>query len=235
VGFNGTVVDVEDVVAAPAPVPVERLRDRFLALSARYTLGIVQAAAWCLRLGPLTLIDFGEPRTRSGSVTWPIAGGLLVAAPGGELHVGWTEGRLRGGLRGYRPLLPIPLYDLTQRPLHRALTRLALLQLRGREPLPGEPASERARMLATGIDLALCAALSRRRPRAFPAVYAAYHLAAWSLAGGTLGGALLGLRVKAVDGSRVTPPQAVVRLVAGDRAAGTAVVRAPAAPRPPRA
>ncbi|HEX6348500.1 MAG TPA: RDD family protein, partial [Candidatus Dormibacteraeota bacterium] len=219
------VVEVEDEVAAPEPVPVERLRG-YLALSARYTLGLVRAVGWRLRLGPLTLLQMGEPRLEADAVAWPIEGGLLAAEPGGELEAGCRAGRLRAVLRGYRPRLPRPLYDLTQLPYHHAVSRLVLLQLRGREPLPGAPAEPRARLLAGALDLALCAAVSRRRLRALPAVYAGYHLVAWSLSGQTLGGALCGLRVLAVDGSRVTPAQALVRLLAGDRAAGTAVVRA---------
>jgi hypothetical protein len=220
------VVDVEDAVAAPLPVPVERLREGFLAVTARYTLGLVRATAWRLRLGPLTLLDFGEPRTSGSGVAWPIRGGLLASGPGGDLEVAWEAGRLRGGVRGYRPLLPRTLYELTQRPFHRSVTRLVLLQLRGREPLPGVPAEPRARLAAAALDLALCAAVSRRRARAFPAVWAAYQVVAWSLAGQTLGGALCAVRVRSVDGSRATPAQALVRLVAGDRAAGTATVRA---------
>ena len=219
------VVDVEDVVAAPLPVPVERLREGFLAVTARYTLGLVRASGWRLRLGPLTLLDFGEPRTSPAGVAWPIRGGLLAAGPGGDLEVAWEAGRLRGGVRGYRPRVPRALYDLTQRPFHRSVTRLVLLQLRGREPLPGALAEPRARLAAAALDLALCAAVSRRRIRAFPAVWAAYHLVAWSLAGQTLGGALCGMRVRSVDGSRATPAQALVRLLAGDRAAGTALIK----------
>ena len=105
------------------------------------------------------------------------------------------------------------------------MTRLALLQLRGREPLPGAPAEPRARLAAAALDLALCAAVSRRRIRAFPAVWAAYHLVAWSLAGQTVGGALCGVCLRSVDGSRATPAQALVRLLAGDRAAGTALIK----------
>ena len=41
-----------------------------------------------------------------------------------------------------------------------------------------------------------------------------WFLAAWSLAGRTLGGAVLGLRVVSVDGGPVSPPQALVRLLA---------------------
>ncbi len=220
------VVDVEDAVAAPLPVAVERMREGFLPLTARYTLGLVRAAAWRLRLGPLTLLDFGDPRSGASDVSWPIRGGLLASGPGGELEVGWQAGRLRGGVHGYRPRVPDALYDLSQRPFHHAVTRLALLQLRGREPLPGEPPAPRPRLAAAALDLALCAAVSRRRLRVLPAVYAAYHVAAWSVAGQTLGEALCGVRLRAVDGSRVTPAQALVRLLAGDRAAGTAAVKA---------
>ncbi len=218
-------VDLTDTVGAPETVPTERLRDRFLSLTARYTLGIVRAANWCLRLGPVPILEFGEPRSASDGVTWPIAGGLLAAEPGGELALSWRESRLSSSVRGYRPRLPRPLYDLTQRPFHHEITRLVLLQLRGRDPLPGPTPDRRSRLLACAFDVALCAAVAGRRRQALPTVYAAYHLAAWSLAGRTVGGALFGLRLKSVDGTRVTPGQALVRLVAGDRAAGTAVVR----------
>jgi uncharacterized RDD family membrane protein YckC len=44
-------------------------------------------------------------------------------------------------------------------------------------------------------------------------IAAGYHIACWSTSGQTLGGMVLQQRVVAVDGSRVSPLQAVVRLV----------------------
>ena len=208
------VVDVEDRVRAPRPVPGEQIGRGFLTLTSSYMLGLAR-------------VDAG--RLDEHGVRWPIRGGLLAARAGGDLEVRWREGELAGRLHGYAPWLPLPLYRLTQLPFHHAVTRLTLLQLRGRDPLPGEPAGLRSLGLGAALDLALCAALARgagrRRVLALAGVYAGYHLAAWTLAGRTLGGGLCGWRVVAVDGSSVTAPQALVRLLAGGRASGTAAVR----------
>ncbi len=223
------VVDLEDRVGAPRPVPAERMRRGFLPLASSYTLWLTQAGQWRVRLGPLTLIEFGEPEADQHGVSWPIQGGRLAARAGGRLALRWQDGELKGRLEDYAPRLPGPLYRVTQLPFHHAVMRLTLLQLRGRDPLPGEPAGRRSRTLAAAVDLALCAALARtagrRRGLALAGLYAGYHLAAWSVAGKTLGGALFGLRLLSVDGSRLTPPQALVRLLAGDQAAGAAVIR----------
>ncbi len=222
-------VDVHDSVRAPRPVPAPRLRTGFLPLTSRYTGWLVRGIPWRFRLGPLELITFSEPEETATGVRWPITGGLLTATPGGWVGLEWAGGELRGYLAGWAPRLPMPLYRVTQLLVHHAVMRLTLLQLRGRDPLPGERAGQRSRVLAVSIDLALCAAAAslarRRRWTALAGVYAGYHVAAWARAGRTPGGALFGTRLVAVDGSRVTLPQAVVRLVAGDAAAGTAVIR----------
>jgi hypothetical protein len=234
------VVDVEDSVRAPRPVPAARLRTGFLALTSRYTGGLVRGTPWRFRLGPLDLITFGDPDESANAVRWPVTGGALTARPGGWVGFEWEGGELRGHLAGWAPRLPLPLYRVTQLLVHHAVTRLTLLQLRGRDPLPGEPAGQRSRVLAAGVDLALCVAVARaarrRRWKALAGVYAGYHVAAWALAGRTAGGALFGTRLLAVDGSRATLAQALVRLLAGDAAAGTAVVRdaGPLSPRPAR-
>jgi uncharacterized RDD family membrane protein YckC len=56
--------------------------------------------------------------------------------------------------------------------------------------------------------------LGRRRPRLpmLLGIAAGYHLACWSLSGVTLGGAVMRQRVVAVDGSKVSAGQALVRL-----------------------
>jgi hypothetical protein len=223
------VVDVADSVRAPRPVPATRLRAGFLPLTSRYTGWLVRGVPWRLRLGPIDLITLGEPEAPATGVRWPITGGLLTARPGGWVGLEWAGGELRGYLAGWAPRLPMPIYRVTQLLVHHALMRLTLLQLRGRDPLPGEPAGQRSRFLAAGVDLALCVAVARlawrRRWPALAGVYAGYHVATWALTGRTAGGALFGTRLVAVDGSRVTLSQALVRLVAGDAAAGTAVIR----------
>jgi uncharacterized RDD family membrane protein YckC len=60
----------------------------------------------------------------------------------------------------------------------------------------------------------MAAVIGRRRPR-LPVVLgiaAGYHLACWSLSGVTLGGAVMKQRVIAVDGSKLSLGQALVRL-----------------------
>jgi uncharacterized RDD family membrane protein YckC len=79
------------------------------------------------------------------------------------------------------------------------------------------PAEPTRRIAAGVIDVGLCAALAaasgrRRRLPALLGIATAYHIACWSTSGRTLGGMLMGQRVVAVDGSRATVGQALVRL-----------------------
>jgi hypothetical protein len=231
---------VEDAVASPRAPTVERLRNGFMRGTADMTLGIVQARDHSLVAGPLELLRFGDPQTTAGGVSWAIEGGVLAAEPGGRLSVSIDDTRIVARVEGYRPALPRGVYQLTQLPLHHALVRLVLLRLRGRRPAPGVPADVSSRLAAGAIDVAICGALTlllarRRRVRAFVALTAGYHVAAWSVSGRTIGGALFRQRVVAVDGSRPTPVQALLRLIAlpfagirfraiHDEVAGTEVV-----------
>jgi len=215
----GGQVWVEDSVDAPRPPQASELRDAFMRDTAALTLGIVRERDGALVAGPVELLRFGAPQTGATGVMWPIEGGVLAAAPGGRLRVLIEDGRLVARVEGYRPRLPRPVYSATQLLLHHALVRLVLLRLRGRRPAAGVPADVSRRLAAGAIDVAVCGALTlllarRRRVRAFAAITAGYHLAAWSVSGRTIGGALMGQRVIAVDGSAVTPVQAALRLVA---------------------
>ena len=135
------VVELSEDVVAPRPVTGERLRQAFLPGMSRLTLGLVHAGAAGLWLGPLELLRFGPPEVAAHGCSFPIEGGLLAAAPAGRIAFSWQDQRLTGAVEGYRPSLPPPLYRLTQLPLHRALTRLHLLRLRGPAPAPGMPDS----------------------------------------------------------------------------------------------
>jgi uncharacterized RDD family membrane protein YckC len=70
---------------------------------------------------------------------------------------------------------------------------------------------------AASVDVAFCLTLAgltgRRRLRRTLAITAAYHVACWSISGRTLGGMVMRQRVVAVDGSRLTPTQSLLRLV----------------------
>jgi hypothetical protein len=213
-------------VSAPVEPARERLRDAFFADVGALTFGVIRAERWRLRLGPLTLLAFGEPAFDGWSWTWPIAGGLLARRPGGTLRYGWRDGELVAAVDGYLPRLPALAYRLTQVVVHRVLTRRFLLHLRGRTPAPASPAGPAQRLLTASLDLALCAGAAaavsrRRRLRTFAAVAAGYHLACWSLGGRTLGGMLTGQRLVSVDGSAVAPWQALLRLAALPRALRT--------------
>ena len=216
--WPGAGVKVEDSVAMARPVTGTALRDGFLKDVAVLTFGLVQARGNSLHFGPVELLRFGPAKVNRTRVEWPIDGGLLTRAPGGRLRIEAHRGRLLASVEGYRPRLPLPLYALTQLPIHHLVTRLHLLRVRGRQPAPGMPAEPTKRFAAAAIDLGLCAALAagsgRRRPLpALLGIAAAYHLACWSLAGRTVGGVLTGQRVVAIDGSRPSVGQAVVRLV----------------------
>ena len=219
----GTVVELSDSVEAPVETPPALLQEAFLPVTSAVTLGLVQARADAFVLGPIELLRFGPAEATPEGVRWPIVGGALAAGPGGHVGFGWREGRLTGWLRGYRPSLPGLLYSLTQRQVHALVTRLFLLQVRGRDPLPGAAAPMRARLVASAIDVALCAALGRLRLRRTLALTTAYNVVCWTAFGRTLGGRLMGIRVLSVDGSRVTPGQALARLL-GDEFAGTVVI-----------
>lgn len=231
-----------DEVGAPLAPASERLRDGFFEAVGDITLGLVRGRHWRMSAGPLTLLDFDPPHPLQDGWGWRVRGGLLAAGPGGELRLRWSAGVLRSEVADYRPALPGPIYDLTQLPLHHALTRIALLRLRGRVPGPGVPASPAARVVAAAADLTACTglalALRTRRPLlALLGVAGAYHAGFWALGGRTPGARLLGLRLTSIDGSPVSPAQSLVRmllapwaLVRGralhDRAAGTEVVEA---------
>jgi hypothetical protein len=123
-------VHLRQCVPAPVRPAPERLRDGFFAEIGRLTLGLVRGERWRLRLGPLTLLAFGEPAFDGAGWTWPIAGGLLARGPAGTLRYEWRDGALAAMVDGYLPRLPRWLYAVTQLPVHRWVTRRFLLALR---------------------------------------------------------------------------------------------------------
>ena len=135
-----------------------------------------------------------------------------------------------------RNLIMTGLSNVTQLLYHHFVSRMALLQLRGRLPAEAPPAAPAARLAAGAIDAVVCLALARGSLRRAIPLAVGYHVACWSLGGLTLGGLLFGQRVVAVDGEAVTPGQALLRLAAlplsifrlravHDEIAGTEVVR----------
>jgi hypothetical protein len=232
-------VELVDRVGGPVPDDLEARRDDYWAFLERLHLGLIRFRQGTIYGLGLPLIQVGRPWFQDRAWRWRVEGGLLAARPGGELGFGAEDGHLVGFLRGYHPALPEPLYDLTQRPVHRFLTRLFLLHLRGRRLPPGVPAEPGARLAAGALDLALVWAGTRLLPRRLRAAAAlAYVAGGWALAGRTLGARALGLRLVSIDGSPVSPGQALLRLVAApaalvarravhDELAGTEVVREP--------
>jgi hypothetical protein len=202
----------------PRPVTGKELRDSFAADIESLTFGLIRVHDNALRLGPLELIRFGRPRITATSVQWPIEGGLLARSAGGHLRTEVLYGRLVESLEGYKPMLPRPIYAVTQVPVHHLLTRLHLLRVRGRRPEPGRPSDRSRRIAAGAIDAAYClsmAALIGRGRRRLPVLIgfaAGYHLACWTISGVTLGGAVMRQRVVSVDSSKLTIGQALVRL-----------------------
>lgn len=217
--WAGGRVEVEDSVAMARGVTGNVLRDGFLRDIASLTLGLVFVRGSSLCLGPLELLRFGRAAVTEARVEWPIEGGLLARAAGGRFRIEAVGGRLMASVHGYQPRLPLPVYALTQLQIHHLLTRLHLLRVRGRQPAPGVPSEPAKRIAAAAIDFGLCAALAvaagrRRRLRVLLGIAAGYHVACWSLSGRTVGGLLMRQRVVAVDGSRPSAGQAVVRLLA---------------------
>lgn len=201
----------------PTPITGKALRDSFASDIEALTFGLIRVNDNALRLGPLELIRFGRPRVTRTSVQWPIEGGLLARSAGGHLRIELLSGRLIESVDGYRPMLPRPVYALTQVPVHHLLTRLHLLRVHGRQPELGPAADRSRRLAAAAIDFGLCASMAavigrKRRSPALLGIAAGYHIACWSLTGVTLGGAVMKQRVVAVDGSKVSLGQAIVRL-----------------------
>jgi hypothetical protein len=210
-------VAIEDSVSMPNPITGKTLRDSFPKDIEALTFGLIRVRENKLSLGPLELIRFGRPRTTRSSVQWPIEGGLLARSGGGRLRIELLYGRLVESVDGYRPTLPRPVYALTQVPIHHLLTRLHLLRVRGRQPEPGPAASRSRRIAAAAIDAGLCLSVAalvgrQRRLPALLGIAAGYHVACWSISGVTVGGAIMKQRVVAVDGSKVTAGQAIMRL-----------------------
>ena len=212
-------VSLEDSVATQHAASGRLLRDGFFSDIPRLTLGLVRVQDGSMWFGPIELLRFGRATVTRNRVEWPIEGGLLVGAPGGHYGIEATRGRLVASMDGYRPRLPLPLYIATQLPVHHLVTRLHLLRVRGREPAPGVVAPASDRLKSAAIDVSLCmtlAALSGRRPRwrFVLGIAAGYHVACWSLSARTFGGLVMRQRVVAVDGSRPSAGQAVLRLLA---------------------
>jgi hypothetical protein len=233
-------VSVDVAVEGAPSVPGQVLRDAYLEEIPRLTFGLVRARDGSVYIGPLELLRFGRATVTPDAVEWPIEGGMLARGAGGRWRIESRVGRLDAFVEGYRPSLPIPLYVVTQLPVHRLFTRLFLLRVRGRTPATGTPASRDARLQAAAIDLAFCAALAgltgkRRKLPVLLGIAAAYHVACWTISGGTLGGMVMRQRVVSVDGSRPTLEQSALRLLAAplaligsrarhDELAGTDVV-----------
>jgi len=216
--WTGGRVSLDDSVASSRPVTGRELRESFYQDIPRLTLGLVSQRGSSLFLGPLEVIRFGPAKTTRSSVELPIEGGLVVGDRGGRLRIEAGKGRLTVSVDGYRPRLPRPLYMLTQLPFHHTVMRLHLLWQRGRQPAPGVPVAPTRRATAAAIDVGLFAVVAlvagrRRRLAAIAAVAAGYHIACWSISGRTVGGMITGQRVVSVDGSRVSPGQALIRLL----------------------
>ena len=194
-----------------------RLRDTYYDAVRSLTFGLATVRNDAVVVGPVTLLRFGPPKVTRNAVDWPIEGGLLARAAGGHWRIQAAAGRVEATVSDYQPALPRPIYDLTHLQVHQLFTRLYLLRLRGSEPAVGVPAAPEDRFRAAIVDVALCMTLAgitgRRRPGRTLAVAVAYHVACWSVWGRTLGGLVAGQRVVAVDGSRLTPAQSLLRFV----------------------
>ena len=212
-GDRVSTVDSVSVSAAPAGAD---LRDAYAEAVRRFTFGLVTMRGGTLVLGPVELLRFGPPNVTRNAVEWSIDGGLLSGRSGGTLRVEARDGRVVASLEGWMPRLPRPLYVPTHLQVHKLFMRLYLLRLRGREPAPRRRAARRDRINSAAIDVAFCLTLSRLtgrlRPRLVLAIAAIYHVGCWSTSGRTFGGLVMRQRVVAVDGSRLTPAQALFRL-----------------------
>jgi len=206
-------------VSASNPVTGKELRDQFVSDVSTLTFGLVRMRGSSMVLGPLEILRFGRPKVTRTGVAWPVEGGVPAGTAGGHWSISASRGRLVASLEGYTPRLPMPLYALTQLPIHHLVMRLHLLRARGRMPSPGVPTAPTRRIAAGAIDVGLCAGVAllvgrRRRVATFAGLAIGYHVACWSSSGRTVGGLIAGQRVVAVDGSRVSIGQSLVRLLA---------------------
>jgi hypothetical protein len=217
--MTGGRVTVEDSVASSRSVTGRALGQAFFADMRVLTFGLIRPRGSSLFLGPLEILRFGRAKTTRTSVELPIEGGMAVGAPGGSLRIEAVKGTLKAKVDGYRPWLPLPVYMITQLPLHHLILRLHLLRERGRLPSAGMPAATANRFAAAAIDTGMCAWVAlifgkRHRLRAFMAITAGYHVACWSTSGRTIGGVVTRQRVVSVDGSRASVGQSLIRLLA---------------------
>lgn len=242
----GFTVSVTDQVQAPIAPSRDALRDGYFSSTARALFGLVRFAHNRFGTGPLTLFRFGAPRFENSAWVFDIEGGLLARRQAGEVRVGWSRERLYCSLEGFEPRLPRALFRVTQLPFHHEVSRIALLQIRGRVPSPGIPAEPWRRLLAGVLDLAAATSIAvtcgPRKTRGRAILLGAALLATQTLipaltGGVTPGGWLAGTRVTSVDGTRVHAAQLLVRAAAlplglrtlrgrHDELAGTEVVLA---------
>jgi hypothetical protein len=209
-------VDTTDSVAVERPPDGDGLRVAFAETVPALTLRLVTLRGSSLVAGRVKLLTFGRPKVTPRAVEWPIEGGLLAGAAGGSWRLTSAVGRVTASVDGYMPSLPRLVYTLSQLQVHLLFTRLFLLRVRGREPSPGRLAPNADRMRAAAVDVAFCLTLAgvfgrRRRPAALLALTAGYHVACWSISGRTLGGLVMRQRVVAVDGTRLTSAQSLLR------------------------
>lgn len=237
--WQGDRVTIRAEVAVPAPLSGARLRDAYASFLRTFTLGLIKCRRQSLMLGPFEILRFGKPTVNRTTVDWPIEGGLLTGGAGGHWRIQYRGGHVEASVTGYLPRLPRPIYVVSHLQVHLTFTRLFLLHLRGRDPLPAGVAAPPDRVRAATVDAALCMTLTRltgrRSWRRLLAIAAVYHVACWSSTGQTLGGMVLRQRVVSVDGSRLVPGQGLLRFALlpvswvtwqplHDRIAGTTVV-----------
>lgn len=214
----GRVYHTVDRVWSPSPPPAELLLEANFGLIGRATLGLVRGSHWRLRLGPLRLLEFDSPIAVEGGYSWRITGGQLARHPGGCLRIRWLGGQIVHEVEAFAPRLPGPVYRLTQLPLHHLVTRLILLRITT-APRPGPPPSVGALAGAGLLDAGVSAIATlglpgRWRIALLPVIWILYTTVAWAGFGRTGGQRLLGIRLLARDGSRPTPAQAVIRMLA---------------------
>lgn len=209
-------LSTQAAVAVSGRLSGAALRDAYVDAVRRLTLGLVRLENNSLHVGPVELLRFGRPAVSRHAVDWPIEGGLLAGEAGGHWRLQSSAGQVEASLSAYRPSLPRLVYALTQLHVHQLFTRLYLLRVRGRDSVPGVAAAPRDRTRSAAVDVAFCLTLAgftgRRRLRRALAIAIAYHAVCWSTSGRTLGGLVMRQRVVAVDGSRLTATQSLLRL-----------------------
>lgn len=131
--LTGAAVDLQASVAVPKEPSRAELRNFYFREIQALFYGLVRAGQDGFYLGRLPLITFEPAVEIASGWEWPISDGLLAkpdAKEKGRLRITSENGRVTVAVVAFRHWLPADVYALTQKPVHRLASYLALGRLR---------------------------------------------------------------------------------------------------------